>query len=163
MIEIKCVPKLISTSYILNESLKKKIKYFFFILLNKYNVILFNNSLKIIKAKNTFFDIFLFGLIKGFKIYLEIHGTGYKFRLINTKTLFGLILRIGYSHLLLINLIHNFRLSFFNKSSLCFYTNDLWYLNNNLYCLSIIKKKNNYKKKGIYWKNAIYTLKKSKK
>jgi len=112
---------------------------------------------------NSLLDLFLFGFLRGYKHYLELCGTGYKFKLINTKNYFGLILRLGYSHLIFINLIFNFRVKCLTKSILLFYNHNLWSLNNNVYSIKIKKRLNVYKKKGILSKNSIYLLKKSSK
>jgi hypothetical protein len=96
------------------------------------------------------FEIFLFGLLKGYKIFLELYGSGYKIKLINLKKNFGLLLRIGRSHLIHIELLRNFRLSFFNKSVICIYSNQLFFLQNCLFFFMFKKKKSIYKKKGIF-------------
>lgn len=163
MLSINIFPKIIDNSYFLTIFTRNFLSRLFISFHDKYNLILSQHSKKIAKASIACFDIFLFGLLKGYKVYIEIHGTGYKFRLINTKTLFGLTLRIGYSHLLLIDLVSNIRVHFFNKTMLCFYSNNLWCLNNKSCNLLLQRKKNVYKKKGLFWKNTILTLKKSKK
>ena len=88
-------------------------------------MLIFSEVKNYISTKYTFLDILLFGLIKGYNVYLELHGTGYKFKLINSKNFFGITLRIGYSHIIYSKLTQDFRVSFFNKLMLCFYTNNL--------------------------------------
>jgi len=111
----------------------------------------------------TLLDIFLYGLLKGYKAFLEIYGAGYKLKLVNIDEKFGLVLRIGYSHLIYVNLLKNFRISFLNKFMICVYTNQLFYLKNKLYLFTFKRKKSVYKKKGIFWKNETIILKKNKK
>jgi len=96
------------------------------------------------------FDILFFGLLKGYKLFLELYNAGYKMKLINIKKIFGLILRIGYSHLIFIKLIKNFRINFFNKFIICIYTNQLFYLQNKVYFFTLKKKRSVYKKKGLF-------------
>lgn len=95
-------------------------------------------------------DLIFFGLIKGYKFYIELRGTGYKSRLLSNSKYFGLILRLGYSHLIFIKLLKGFRVSFFNRLTLCFYCNNLWLLNNRLNSIFLQKKINVYKGKGIF-------------
>lgn len=102
-------------------------------------------------------------MIKNYKHYLELKGTGYKFRLINQLYFFGLTLRLGDSHLIFMSISKNFRIFFFNKYTLCFYNNNLWALNNQVWLIAIQNKPNSYKEKGFFWKHSILKLKKSTK
>lgn len=112
---------------------------------------------------NSWIDTFFFGLIKNYKHYLELKGTGYKFRLLNQIYFFGLTLRLGVSHILFIPFYKNFRIFFINRHILCLYNNNLWSLNNQIQLIKIQNKPNSYKEKGIFWKNSIIKLKKSTK
>jgi len=56
----------------------------------------------------TLLDIFLYGLLKGYKAFLEIYGAGYKLKLVNIDEKFGLVLRIGYSQFNLRKFIKKF-------------------------------------------------------
>lgn len=112
---------------------------------------------------NSWIDIFFFGLIKNYKQYLELKGTGYKFRYLNQVYFFGLTLRIGVSHIIFIPFNKNFRIFFVNKHVLCLYNNNLWSLNKQIQLITIQNKPNSYKEKGIFWKNCILRLKKSTK
>ena len=161
MLQLKNLPKLINYSLFFIFFTNKFITFFYLIKVS--NMLIFQTKIAFIVSYFTMFDIFLYGLLKGYKIFLEIYGAGYKIKLINIKKKFGLILRIGYSHLIYINLLKNFRISFFNKFIICIYTNQLFYLQNKLYFFTFNKKKSIYKKKGIFWKNKIVVLKKNKK
>lgn len=163
MLELKILSKSINNSYLFTIFTNKLLNFLFYFWSTKYNILIFYGLKNYISTKNTFIDILLFGFIKGYNIYLELHGTGYKFKLINTKTFFGIILRVGYSHIIYSKLTQNFRVSFFSKVMLCFYTTNLWVLNNKLQSIKLHKKPNIYKKKGLFWKNSIINLKKSKK
>jgi hypothetical protein len=99
---------------------------------------------------DSLFDIILFGVLKGYLIYLEIHSANYKMKLINSNNKSGIVLRIGKCHSIFIGLFKNFRVSFFNKLTLCFYTNQLFHLKNELYSLTLKKKRGIYKKKGTF-------------
>ena len=146
---------------------------FFLCFTNKFTLFLyFIKNLKTIFFKTiyaynisnlTYLDNVLYGLLKGFKFYLEICSTSYKIKLINTQKIFGLALRIGYNHLIFVDLLTNFRATFLNKFLVCLYTNQLFYIKDKLYCINLKKRKILYNKKGIFWKNQIITLKKNKK
>ena len=114
---------------------------FFLIYLTKTNYI---------RNDNSFIDYFLLGLIKGYKVYLELRGTGYKARMISNNYLFGLILRLGFSHLIYLKFIRNFRISFFNRSILCFYSNNFTVLHNKVKSIQLQKRINVYKGKDNY-------------
>ena len=118
---------------------------------------------KISHQINSWIDLFFFGMIKNYKHYLELKGTGYKFRLIDQLHFFGLTLRLGHSHLIYLPICKNFRIFFFNKSTLCFYNNNLWTLNNQVKLIGIQNKRDSYKEKGFFWKHSILKLKKSTK
>jgi hypothetical protein len=70
-------------------------------------------------------DSFLFGLIKGYKVYIELKGAGYKFKIVYSNKCFGVSIKISYSHLIFILLPINFRIFFYNKTNICLYTNNL--------------------------------------
>lgn len=125
MFKLKMLPKSINNSYIFTIFTNKLLNLLFYFFNPKYNILILSGLKTYMSTKYTVFDILLFGLIKGYNLYLVLHGTGYKFKLINTKTFFGIILRIGYSHIIYSKLVQNFRVSFFNKLMLCFYTNNL--------------------------------------
>jgi ribosomal protein L6P/L9E len=108
-------------------------------------------------------DYLVFGFFKGYKTYLDIRGTGYKLRLVTNLTLFGIIVRLGYSHLIHINLLKSFRAFFSSRLCLTFFSSNLWELHNKVYSLTVQKKKNAYKGKGIFWKGLVPKLKKSTK
>lgn len=129
----------------------------------KFGFVLQVNFWKISHQISSWIDLFFFGMIKNYKQYLELKGTGYKLRLINQLHFFGLILRLGHSHLIYMPICRNFRIFFFNKSSLCFYNNNLWALNNQVKLIAMQSKPNSYKEKGFFWKHSILKLKKSTK
>jgi len=163
MIQVKLISRLIDKFYIY--SLFMKLVHYKNVLLNfNYsNMIIWFAPLSLKNSFSSLLDLFLFGFLKGYKHYLEFCGTGYKFKLIDAKNYFGLILRLGYSHLIYIDLMFNFRVKYLTKSTFLFYNHDLWALNNNVYLIKIKKRVNAYKKKGILSKNSIYLLKKSSK
>jgi ribosomal protein L6P/L9E len=117
------------------------------------------NSVKFITSR---LDLLFFNLIKGCKLFLELRGTGYKFKLISVPSYFGLILRLGYSHLIYIKLPPKFRAHFFNKTMLCLYGNSEC-VNNVVKIICDQKKINPYKNKGFFWKHSSAKLKKSTK
>jgi ribosomal protein L6P/L9E len=107
--------------------------------------------------------IYMMGLIQGCTSYLELKGTGYKLKLIDSFNFFGLSLRIGYSNIIYLKLPVFCRVNFYQKSFVCLYTHCLTTLSN--YTQSIFKQKKNnpYKVKGIFLKNIVVKIKKSTK
>jgi ribosomal protein L6P/L9E len=79
----------------------------------------------LVRSLNSLLDLFLFGFIRGYESYLELCGAGYKFKLIETIFGFGLVLRLGFSHLIFINLFKHFRIYFLNKFIISFYSSNL--------------------------------------
>lgn len=130
---------------------------------DKLILIFYKQTIKVSRFCNSWLDLLLFGLIAGYKIYLELKGTGYKMRLVADSLMFGIIFRLGYSHLIYIKLSQHFRAFFFNKSILGLYTNDIWLLNRQANQIFLQKKINIYKGKGVFSKNSIIKLKKSTK
>lgn len=108
-------------------------------------------------------DNALYGLIKGYYLYIELRGVGYRFKLLSSGMLFGIILRIGYSHLVYLKMPKTFRLYYYNRLTLCLYSSDLWQLGNRIHLIKIQKKTNPYKGKGVFSKSSILKLKKSTK
>jgi ribosomal protein L6P/L9E len=130
---------------------------------HKFGFVLQASFWKISYQINSWIDLFFFGVMKNYKHYLELKGTGYKFRLIDQLYFFGLTLRLGHSHLIYMPISKKFRIFFFNKHTLCFYNNNLWTLNNQVNLIAIQNKPNSYKEKGFFWKHSILKLKKSTK
>jgi len=148
MLQLKFFPKLINYSFFFIFFTNKFITFFY--VMKTFNAFFFQSILTCTVSYFAILDTFLYGLLKGYKTFLEIYGAGYKIKLININKQFGLILRVGYSHLIYINLLKNFRISFFNKFIICIYTNQLFYLQNKLYFFTFKTKKSIYKKKGIF-------------
>ena len=164
MLQIKVLSKYIEKLTLFNLIKNFPIFFWFGILSNKKFAIFLKNFISI---RNRFgiawIDSFIYGLIKIFKFYLELKGTSYKFKIINQLYFFGILIRLGFSHMILIKIPKNFRVFFYNKHILCFYHNNLCKLNNTLKLITFQHKINIYKGKGIFWKNSILKLKKSTK
>jgi len=163
MIEVKLISKSIDKFYSYSLFIKQIKCNFLLSFFKQFNLIFIYYDKSLIRSFNTLLETLLYGLIKGYKSYLVLRGAGYRFKIINTKNYFGLIVRLGYSHLVYINLLNNLRLNLMNKSTLIFYSNNLWNLNNKAYSIQLKKKLNSYKEKGIILKNFAFTLKKSSK
>jgi len=148
MLQLKFFSKLINYSLFFIFFTNKFITFFY--LIQSFNLLFLQSTKNYIRSYCTMFDILFFGLLKGYKLFLELYNAGYKMKLINIKKIFGLILRIGYSHLIFIKLIKNFRINFFNKFIICIYTNQLFYLQNKVYFFTLKKKRSVYKKKGLF-------------
>lgn len=129
----------------------------------KYNFMLTLNDNFLNCYIYSLLNIYLLGIIKGYKLFLELKGMGYKYKLISTLFFFGVTLRVGYSNIIYLKILNFFRVFFFNKSILCFYTNNLWLLNNYIKLFFFQRKNNIYKAKGFFLKNTISKIKKSTK
>lgn len=163
MIFIKVIPQFIDIFSLFSLIKKKVIRYLFIQLTKYFNLCLFYKPVFKLWAFNSFIDILLFGLLKGYTHYLQLSGAGYKFRILESNHYFGLILRLGYSHLIYINLKKKFRVTLTNKTALFFYSNNLWSLNNLISRIKLKKLPNAYKEKGILTKNSVFIIKKSTK
>ena len=106
---------------------------------------------------------YIFGLIKGYKYYLELRGMGYKIKLLYSPQFYGINLRIGYSNIIYLKMLNFFRVYFFSKNSLSLYTNNLWTLNNYVQLFLNQKSFSPYKIKGFFKKNTEIKLKKNTK
>jgi len=148
MLQVKFLSKLINYSLSFLFFTNKLLTFFY--LIKRYNILFFQSTISQLFSDNTIIDIILFGLLKGYKIYLQLYGAGFKIKLVDNTNRFGLILRIGKSHLIFIALLKNFRIKFFTKFMLCIYTNNLFYLHQKLSSFDLRRKKNIYKKKGIF-------------
>lgn len=159
------LPKLINNLKLLSCVHKLSFFYYFqgFFINKKYNIILNLKKISLNLHIYSWLHIYLLGIIKGYKLFLEIKGMGYKYKLISTLNFFGVTLRIGFSNVIYLKALNFFRVFFFNKSTLCFYTNNLWLLNNYIKLFFFQRKNNIYKAKGFFFKNKITKLKKSTK
>jgi ribosomal protein L6P/L9E len=111
------------------------------------------------KAFLTFLTIFFVGFQKGYFQYLKLKGMGYKFIRVGAN----LILKFGYSHRIVYVNYGDVYCKFFTKFILRLETRSLWLLSNITYFFRNIRKRNMYKKKGIFFKGALITLKSSSK
>lgn len=162
---ITIIPKLINNLKFLSLMHKLSLFYHFygFFITKKYNFMLNLNDKFLNLHTYSWLNLYLLGIIKGYKLFLELKGMGYKYKLISTLNFFGVTLRVGYSNIIYLKTLNFFRILFFNKSVLCFYTNNLWLLNNYVQLFFFQRKNNIYKVKGFFFKNTITKLKKSTK
>jgi len=127
MFKIQIIPNIIDNFYLCFLFRVKIFFNLFFMFLTKFRILLnfdFNGIIKF-RSLQSFIEIILFGFIKGYSFYIQLFGAGFKFKLISNELFFGLIFRIGYSHLIYNCLISNFRFSLINKLSIFFYNNNL--------------------------------------
>lgn len=128
---------------------------YFFLLKNKE----FYSFIPWKKSYLSFLMMYFLGFQKGYFKYLKLKGMGFKFVSINNK----LIIKIGFSHrVVFINFI-NIYCGFINKYFLVFESRSFWSLGKLLQIFSNIRKKNIYKKKGIFLKGALINIKISSK
>jgi len=160
MFQIQLISNIIDNFYLCFLFRLKFLLNFFVIFFKKFMILLSSNY-RLSQSFNSFIEIVLFGLLKGYYFYIQLFGAGFKFKLIVNDLYFGLIFRLGYSHLIYNCLNLNFRFSLVNKLSIFFYNNNLWYLKNKINYIKLKRKPNIYKEKGILSKNEIFVLKKS--
>ena len=160
---IKIIPKSIDKLYIYSFLVNQFMCNFLLRFIKSFNLFFIYYSKNSVRSFNTLLDILMYGFIKGYQSYLILWGAGYRFRIIDNDNHFGLLFRLGYSHLIFVDLMYNFRLNLINKLTLSFYSNYLWDLNNKIYLIKLKKQTNVYKKKGLLLKNTIFSIKKSSK
>jgi ribosomal protein L6P/L9E len=160
---MKLISRSITNFYLFNLSKQYSIKHTFFSIVQKHTFLVLRCLTVNTRYFSSLCDLILFGLIKGYSFCIELHGSGYKFKLINVNNWFGLILRVGYSHLICIDLYKNIRTTFLSKTMLCFYSHDLFFLKNQIESILLKRKLNVYKGKGLFFKHSVIMLKKNKK
>lgn len=102
----------------------------------------------------------IFGMYKNYFQYITILGMGYKLTKLR-KTL--LILRLGYSHRILLVADWGVQISYLSKQLVCLKSRSLNLLKNLAYKFRKNKKLSAYKKKGLCFKGELLSLKESSK
>ena len=111
------------------------------------------------KSQFTLLSIFFLGFQRGYFYYLKLKGIGYKFTMLKDNIIF----KFGFSHrIVYINYIDVY-CKFFTKYLLFLESRSLWVLKKLLYDFFNIRKKNAYKKKGIFLKGCLFSIKISSK
>ena len=104
-------------------------------------------------------SIIFLGFQKGYFQYLKLKGMGYKF--INTSN--NIILKFGFSHrIVYVNAIDT-KCKFITKYLLGLESHSLWTLKRIVQSFINIRKKNVYKKKGIFLKGCLINIRVSSK
>ena len=124
--------------------LKKKDIHFTFIAGKKYSKIL---------------TLIFFGFCKGYFNFLKIKGMGYKF--IRLKN--NIIVKFGFCHRVIYKNYLDIYCLFLSKFILRFESRSLWLLMKTKNIFKNIRKKNIYKKKGIFLKGSFINIKVSSK
>ena len=142
----------------------KKFKSKNFIIYNNNNMIYFFNQNK--TTLNFYYNIiknYIWGLNKGFIVYLKIVGLGYKATLNNEKKI--LSFDLGFSHQKHYELKNDIKVQLKGpRSNIIFFYGPLYHeLKNNCFLIKKFKKKDSYKGKGIYYINEKIKLKEGKK
>jgi ribosomal protein L6P/L9E len=111
------------------------------------------------KSFSSFVSIVFLGLQKGYFQYLKLKGMGYKF--VNTSN--NIALKLGFSHrIIYVNPI-NTKCSFISKYFLGLEARSLWTIKKIVQSFNSIRKKNVYKKKGIFLKGCLIDIRVSSK
>jgi len=105
-----------------------------------------------------FLNSFL-GLFQNFIFFLKIRGMGFKSSTIKAN----LILKLGYSHIILYKIEKQIQLLFINKQFFIIRGRCVFGLLELIYFFKEINKKNSYKKKGIFLKGIFFSFKVSNK
>lgn len=152
--------------------LKKK-KLFMLVLSSSkgWGIILCQRSYFLLKDKKVFFflphmksystsmSIIFLGFQKGYFKYLKLKGMGYKFISVGSN----IILKFGFSHrVVYVNHIDT-ECKFITRFILGLETRSLWTLKKIISSFKIIRKKNVYKKKGIFLKGLLINIRVSSK
>jgi large subunit ribosomal protein L6 len=116
------------------------------------------NKKSILNLYNKLIKIKIKGVLQGFKLNLILKGIGYKAFIENNN----LILKLGYSHNIIINIPQNIKI--INQSNnLIFNSTDFIYLTQFVHYIKSFKKPEPYKGKGILLKNEKILKKEGKK
>lgn len=106
------------------------------------------------KSCSTSISIIFLGFQKGYFQYLKIKGMGYKF----VSTSNAILLKFGFSHrVLYLNSIDT-KCDFVTRYILCLEVRSLCILKKNSFFFNSIRKKNVYKKKGIFFKGLLINI-----
>ena len=103
-------------------------------------------------------NIFL-GFYKGYSQYLKLKGMGYKFMTVKKN----LILKFGFSHRIVFMNYTNIYCKFITRYLLRFESRSLCTLKKIYQIFTKIRKNNTYKKKGLFFKGSVTTIKTSSK
>lgn len=106
----------------------------------------------------SFLKLKILGVLKGYYIELRMVGLGYRFLILKNV----LVLRLGYSHYIKIDLLQNVQYIGY-KNKLIIFGLDLQEVNEIGYKLKALKIPDRYKGKGIHYCNEIIKLKVGKK
>lgn len=129
-------------------------KSFFLIKEKELHFFLSYNKTYLIFLSNVFL-----GFQRGYFIFLKLKGIGYKYMWVKQD----LILKFGVSHRIIFINYLNLYCKFINKYALFYMTRSFGLLKNLVQSFKKIRKENNYKKKGIFLKGSLITLKVSSK
>jgi hypothetical protein len=111
------------------------------------------------KSYSSFISIIFLGFQKGYFQYLKLKGMGYKF--INTNN--NIILKFGFSHrIIYVNWIDT-ECKFITRHILALETRSFWTSKKIVQSFTSIRKKNVYKKKGIFLKGCLINIQVSSK
>ena len=100
-----------------------------------------------------------FGFQKGYSTFLKLKGLGYKF----IRVLDIIILKFGFSHRIIFINFLNVYCKYVTKYILFFNTRSFWVIKKLIQSFNIIRNINIYKKKGIFLKGSLITIKMSSK
>lgn len=119
-----------------------------YFLIKEKNIFFFSSHTK---SYSSFMSIIFLGFQKGYLQYLKLKGIGYKF----IYTTNNIILKFGFSHrIIYVNFIDT-KCSFISRYLLSLETRSLLTLKKISQSFDIIRKKNVYKKKGVFLKGCL--------
>lgn len=136
-----------------------------------WGIICLKNSLFLLKSKEffsitfkkksyfTLLKVLFLGFNKGYTQYLKLKGMGYKF--INVSN--NIVLKFGFSHRIIYSVYSNIYCLFINKYLIKLESRSFSDLKKVVYLLRSIRKNSMYKKKGIFLKGSLISLKISSK
>lgn len=125
-----------------------------------YNLLFFKaKNLAILNLHISIFKKLFLGLLQGYWCFIEVRGTGFKFEANNS----GLIFKLGFSHLVTIDVFIGLHLVLFKSNLLCIQAFDYQYLYEFCAMLRSYKALDSYKGKGICFRQEVKILKEGKK
>jgi len=129
------------------------------IFLKKKMPIKLNSQRNSIQSEEMMLTNFIFGLYRCFSQNIKFQGMGYKSSFLQSI----LILKLGYSHRLLLKIPKNIKLVYVSRQVVKFKSRTVSSIKNLVYNLQNLRKANAYKKKGLFLKGSIIKIKQSSK
>lgn len=102
------------------------------------------------------FSNLIFGLFRQFLFYIVLKGMGFKFICVRNVSL---LLKLGFSHRIFFKTPSELYIYFKHKQAISFTSRSFFFIKNLIFNLLNLKRISVYKKKGIFFKGALFSIK----